>query len=55
VVDKESAMTFVEVGVGSGIISIMLAKKFPNAKIIAVDISQKALDVADKNIKKFGE
>jgi len=54
VVDKESAMTFVEVGVGSGIISIMLAKKFPNAKIIAVDISQKALDVADKNIKKFG-
>ena len=44
---------FVEVGVGSGIISIMLAKKFPNAKIIAVDISQDALDIAKENIKRF--
>ncbi len=52
--DKESALTFVEVGVGSGIISIMLAKSFKNSKIIAVDISQKALDVAQKNIEKFG-
>lgn len=54
VADKESAITFVEVGVGSGIISIMLAKYFKNAKIIAVDISQKALHVAQKNIEKFG-
>jgi len=54
IVDKESAMTFVEVGVGSGIISIMLAKTFPNAKFIAVDISQEALRVAKKNIEKFG-
>ena len=54
IVDKDVAMTFVEVGVGSGIISIMLAKKFKNAKIIAVDISSKALEVAQKNIEKFG-
>ncbi|MDQ7061630.1 MAG: tRNA (adenine(22)-N(1))-methyltransferase TrmK [Sulfurimonas sp.] len=47
-------MTFVEVGVGSGIISIMLAKKFKNAKFIAVDISQDALDIAKINIDKFG-
>jgi release factor glutamine methyltransferase len=52
--DKDTFMTFVEVGVGSGIISIMLAKFFPNAKIIAVDISSKALEVAEKNIEKFG-
>ena len=52
--DKKSAMQFVEVGVGSGIISIMLAKMLPNAKFIAVDISQAALDVAQKNIEKFG-
>ncbi|WP_151900099.1 MULTISPECIES: peptide chain release factor N(5)-glutamine methyltransferase [Sulfurimonas] len=52
--DKKSAFTFAEVGVGSGIISIMLAKTFKNSKIIAVDISQKALDVAQKNIEKFG-
>lgn len=53
VTDLNSALTFVEVGVGSGIISIMLAKTFKNSKIIAVDISQKALDVAQKNIEKF--
>jgi len=51
--DKDQKMTFVEVGVGSGIISIMLAKKFPNAKIIAVDISPEALRVARKNLEKF--
>ncbi len=52
--DKNAPVRFVEVGVGSGIISIMLAKKFPNATIKAVDISRKALDVAKKNIEKFG-
>ncbi|MEO1953420.1 MAG: peptide chain release factor N(5)-glutamine methyltransferase, partial [Campylobacterales bacterium] len=40
--NKDANITLVEVGVGSGIISIILAKKLPNAKIIAVDISQKA-------------
>ncbi len=53
VADKEAVLTFVEVGVGSGIISIMLAKHFKNAKFIAVDISQDALNIAKKNIEKF--
>ncbi len=52
--DKNAEMTFVEVGVGSGIISILLAQNFPNAKFIAVDISEVALKVAEKNIEKFG-
>jgi len=52
--NPEINIQFVEVGVGSGIISIMLAKKFPNARIIAVDISQDALNIAQKNIQKFG-
>lgn len=51
---SESCMQFVEVGVGSGIISIILATKFPNAKFIAVDISEDALRIARINIKKFG-
>jgi len=54
VADRDAVLTFAEVGVGSGIISIMLAKKFKNAKIIAVDISPAALGVAQKNIEKFG-
>ena len=52
--DKEAKVVFAEVGVGSGIISIMLAKHFINAKFIAVDISQDALDIAKINIEKFG-
>jgi release factor glutamine methyltransferase len=38
-----------EIGVGSGIISIMLSKLLPNAKIIGVDISENALKIAEKN------
>lgn len=52
--DKESQMRIVEVGVGSGIISIMLALHLKNARFTAVDISAKALEVAKKNIEKFG-
>jgi release factor glutamine methyltransferase len=52
--DKEAKITIAEVGVGSGIISIMLAKALPNAEFIAVDISPNALKVAQKNIERFG-
>lgn len=52
--NTNESMTIVEVGVGSGIISILLALHFPNARFIAVDISAKALRVAEKNIEKFG-
>ena len=51
--NKDADITFAEVGVGSGIISIMLALKFKNARFIAVDISKKAIEVAKKNIAKF--
>jgi len=52
--DKNSTITFVEVGIGSGIISIMLAKIFPYAKFMAVDISPDAIEIAKINIEKFG-
>jgi len=52
--DKNADITIAEVGVGSGIISIMLSKFLPNARIIAVDISEAALSVAKKNIELFG-
>jgi len=53
-VSVEEAITIVEVGVGSGIISIMLALHLPNARFIAVDISPRALAVARRNIDMFG-
>lgn len=43
-----------EIGVGSGIISVMLAKLIPNIEIIAVDINDDALELATSNAKKFG-
>ena len=51
---SDAEITIAEVGVGSGIISILLAQHLSNAKIIAVDISADALKVARKNIEAFG-
>lgn len=53
-VDVDTDATVVEVGVGSGIISILLALHFPHARFIAVDISARALAVAHRNIEAFG-
>lgn len=50
-IDKESKVNIVDIGCGSGVISIVLAKYFNNANIIAVDISDKAINVAKKNAK----
>lgn len=41
-----------EIGTGSGIISIMLALLIKDIEIIAVDINEKALSLAKKNAKK---
>ncbi|QQK07911.1 peptide chain release factor N(5)-glutamine methyltransferase [Miniphocaeibacter halophilus] len=42
-----------EIGVGSGIISITLALEMEKSQIIGVDISQKAIDLANRNKEKF--
>jgi release factor glutamine methyltransferase len=52
--DHDRELTIAEVGVGSGVISVVLAQHLPSARIIAVDISDAALSVARKNIAAFG-
>lgn len=53
-VDKDFSGHIVEIGVGSGIISIILAMHLKFARFSAVDISADALEIARLNIAKFG-
>lgn len=39
-----------DIGTGSGVIAIAIARRLPTIKIVASDISQKALQVANRNI-----
>ncbi|MCI7363914.1 MAG: peptide chain release factor N(5)-glutamine methyltransferase [Campylobacter lanienae] len=54
VAKKFDSISIAEIGVGSGIISISLALELKNAKIVASDISPKALEFARINRDKFG-
>lgn len=49
---KKDTINIVEIGTGSGIISVMLAKLIPNSKVIALDINPKALELAKNNAIK---
>ena len=51
-IDPEGLPIF-DVGTGSGILAIAFAKKFPRLEIIAIDISAKALVVAEANAQGF--
>jgi len=49
-----SSPSFLEIGTGSGAISIALATELPRASIIAIDISPGALSVAKENAFSHG-
>ena len=44
----------VDIGTGSGVIALTLAKKFPEAQIFATDVSEDALAIARENSARLG-
>ena len=47
--DKSNNLKILDIGVGSGNISLSISKNLPNSKVVAIDISKSALDVANQN------
>ncbi len=48
--DNQSNLKILDIGTGSGALAISLAREFVNADILAIDISDEAILVANKNI-----
>jgi len=49
--NKYKKINILDIGTGSGCLSVCLAKEFKNSKITAIDISSKAMKVASHNFK----
>jgi len=54
IIETEQITSIAEIGIGSGAISIVLARQFPQLQIAASDISAEALEIARSNIEAFG-
>jgi release factor glutamine methyltransferase len=48
--NKHCSIKILDIGTGSGALAISLAREFINAKIMAIDISEEAIKVANANI-----
>ena len=53
-IDPGAGLPVLDVGTGSGILSMALARKFPELEIVAVDVSPAALVMAKRNCEGCG-
>jgi release factor glutamine methyltransferase len=53
IIAQEKIENIAEIGIGSGAISVVLARKFPNLEIQATDILETPIKVAGINAKKY--
>jgi release factor glutamine methyltransferase len=51
---QNSESRIADIGTGSGVIALSLAAKFPQAEIVAIDLSDEALALARKNAEQLG-
>jgi release factor glutamine methyltransferase len=52
--EKGSRPLIYDVGTGSGVLAVVLAREFPDARVVATDISSQALSVAKRNAARHG-
>lgn len=52
--DSEKPLRILDLGTGSGCVGLTLLKKFPQARLLTVDISNEALEVAKRNAEHLG-
>jgi ribosomal protein L3 glutamine methyltransferase len=51
--DPDAVESVLDLCTGSGCLAVLASRKFPNARIDAVDVSRDALDVAKRNIAEY--
>jgi release factor glutamine methyltransferase len=50
---QKAEVSIIDVGTGSGVIALSLAKKFSNAQIVATDVSDEAIALAQENAARL--